>query len=105
MPLRGRLKERFSNRHRSPKPLTRLLTSTTTLPRRGPGGIWISSKSSLRFLSASAAISSYRCSLALLLAWRARGLDRTHSSSSSRRLRFFASLAPSTFSRAALVSR
>ena len=71
MPLRGRLKERFSNRQRSPKPLTRLLTSTTTLPRRGPGGIWISSKSSLRFLSASAAISSYRCSLALLLAWRA----------------------------------
>ena len=58
MPLRGRLKERSSNRHRSPKPLTRSLTSTTTLPRRGPGGIWISSKSSLRFLSASAAISS-----------------------------------------------
>src|SRR5262249_16052886 len=68
MPLRGRLKERFSNRHRSPKPLTRLLTSTTTLPRRGPGGIWISSKSSLRFRSASAAISSYRCSRALLFA-------------------------------------
>ncbi|CAM5296119.1 ABC transporter ATP-binding protein OS=Streptomyces tendae OX=1932 GN=GUR47_09035 PE=3 SV=1 [Streptomyces tendae] len=42
----------------SSKPLVRLLTSTTTLPRRGPGGIWISSKSSFRILSASAAISS-----------------------------------------------
>jgi hypothetical protein len=30
----------------------------TVLPSRGPGGIWISSKSSLRVFSASAAISS-----------------------------------------------
>ena len=40
------------------KPFFRFLTSMTTEPRRGPGGIWISSKSSLRVRSASAAISS-----------------------------------------------
>ncbi len=58
MPLRGSVKLRSSIRSFSPKPLVRLLTSTTTLPSRGPGGIWISSKSSFRILSASAAISS-----------------------------------------------
>ena len=58
MPFGGRLKLRSSISMRSSKPLFRPLTSTTTLPRRGPGGIWISSKSSLRWLSASAAISS-----------------------------------------------
>ena len=42
----------------SPKALERFSTSTTMEPRRGPGGIWISSKSSFRILSASAAISS-----------------------------------------------
>lgn len=58
MPLRGSVKLRSSMRTLSPKALLRLLTSTTTLPSRGPGGIWISSKSSFRILSASAAISS-----------------------------------------------
>jgi len=58
MPLRGRVKLRSSIRSFSPKPLESLSTSTTMLPRRGPGGIWISSKSSFRILSASAAISS-----------------------------------------------
>ena len=43
---------------RSPKPFCRFLASITLLPRRGPGGIWISSKSSLRVRSASVAISS-----------------------------------------------
>jgi hypothetical protein len=58
MPPRGMLKLRPSMRTRSPKPLRRPSASMTTLPRRGPAGIWISSKSSLRFFSASAAISS-----------------------------------------------
>jgi hypothetical protein len=58
MPLRGSEKLSPSNSMRSPKPLVSFSVSTTTLPSRGPGGIWISSKSSLRFLSASAAISS-----------------------------------------------
>ena len=105
MPLRGSEKLTSSNSSRSPKPFDMCSTSTTVLPSRGPGGIWISSKSSLRFFSASWAISSYRCSRARLFAWRARGLDRTHSSSSSRRLRRLTSLAPSTLIRAALVSR
>jgi hypothetical protein len=50
--------DRPSMRTRSPKPFFRSCASMTTLPRRGPAGIWISSKSSLRFFSASAAISS-----------------------------------------------
>ena len=58
MPLRGRVKESPSMRVRPSKPLLRLVASRTWLPRRGPGGIWISSKSSLRVRSASAAISS-----------------------------------------------
>ena len=58
MPLRGREKDRPSMRTRSPKPFFRSLASITTVPSRGPGGIWISSKSSLRVFSASAAISS-----------------------------------------------
>ena len=58
MPLRGSENDRSSMSSRSPKPLVSLSASTTTLPSRGPGGIWISSKSSLRVLSASAAISS-----------------------------------------------
>ena len=58
MPLRGSVKESPSISVRSPKPLVRLSTSMTVLPRRGPGGIAISSKSSLRVRSASAAISS-----------------------------------------------
>ena len=105
IPFGGRLKLSFSISIRSPKPLVRPLVSTTIWPSRGPGGIWISSKSSLRFWSASAAISSYRSSRARLFACRARGLDRTHSSSSSRRLRRLTSFWPSTFSRVALVSR
>ena len=40
---------------RSPKPLCRSVASRTSEPRRGPGGIWISSKSSLRVRSAPAA--------------------------------------------------
>ena len=35
-------------RTRSPKPFLRFLTSITLLPRRGPGGMAISSKSSFR---------------------------------------------------------
>ena len=58
MPLRGSVKERSSMRTLSPNALLRCSTSTTMLPRRGPGGIWISSKSSFRVFSASAAISS-----------------------------------------------
>jgi hypothetical protein len=58
MPLRGSENDRPLIRERSPKPLRRFFASMTTLPRRGPGGIWISSKSSLRVRSASAAISS-----------------------------------------------
>ena len=58
MPLRGSENERPSIRERSPKPFLRSVASITWLPRRGPGGIWISSKSSFRVFSASAAISS-----------------------------------------------
>ena len=58
IPLRGNVKDRSSMSTRSPKPFLRSLTSITVDPRRGPGGIWISSKSSLRVRSASAAISS-----------------------------------------------
>ena len=58
IPLRGRVNDRSSISTRSPKPFSRSSTSTTIEPSRGPGGIWISSKSSLRVRSASAAISS-----------------------------------------------
>ena len=58
MPLRGNEKDRSSMSTRSPKPFLRSLTSMTVEPSRGPGGIWISSKSSFRVRSASAAISS-----------------------------------------------
>ena len=59
MPLRGSENDRPSmSSPRSSKPFSRSFTSMTMLPRRGPGGIWISSKSSLRVRSASAAISS-----------------------------------------------
>src|SRR6266498_1209650 len=102
MPFGGRLKLRSSISIRSPKPFAKPLASTTKLPSRGPDGIWISSKSSFSRDAASAAISSYRASRARLFAWRARGLDRTHSSSSSSRLRSLASRCPSTLSRDAL---
>ncbi|CAB4692916.1 unannotated protein [freshwater metagenome] len=39
IPLRGSVKERSSIRIRSSKPLTKCSHSTTTSPRRGPGGI------------------------------------------------------------------
>ncbi len=58
MPLRGSVNDRSLISGRPSKPLSRCSTSTTTLPSRGPVGIWISSKSSLRVFSASAAISS-----------------------------------------------
>ena len=58
IPLRGNVNDSLSMRTRSPKPFLRSLTSITVEPRRGPGGIAISSKSSLRVRSASAAISS-----------------------------------------------
>ncbi len=105
MPPRGNENDRSSMRSRSPKPLRSFFDSITTLPRRGPGGIWISSRSRGRALSASAASSSYRESRALLLAWRAFGFERTHSNSWARTRLRLASLPPSTLSRAALVSR
>ena len=55
---------------RSPKPFLSFFASSTMSPRRGPGGIWISSKSSLRVRSASVAISSYRARRAFDFAWR-----------------------------------
>jgi hypothetical protein len=58
MPPRGRLNDSPSMSTRSPKPFLRSWASMTTLPSRGPAGIWISSKSSFLFFSASAAISS-----------------------------------------------
>ena len=59
MPLRGKRERQVLDQH----PVAEALASgpcasITVLPRRGPGGIWISSKSSLRVFSASAAISS-----------------------------------------------
>ena len=105
MPLRGSVNDRLSISTRSPKPLLRSFASMTMLPSRGPGGIWISSKSSLRVFSASAAISSYRARRALDLVCRALALERTHSSSSLSRFCILASLRPSTASRAAFFSR
>ncbi|CPU66112.1 Uncharacterised protein [Mycobacteroides abscessus] len=58
MPLRGSVKLRPSMSWRPSKPFWRFDASRTRLPRRGPGGIWISSKSSFLVRSASAAISS-----------------------------------------------
>lgn len=58
MPLRGSEKLSPSMSVRSPKPFCRFFASRTMSPRRGPGGIWISSKSSFLVRSASAAISS-----------------------------------------------
>jgi hypothetical protein len=58
MPLRGSVKLRSSMRTRSPKPLVRCSASMHLGAQAGPGGILISSKSSLRVRSASAAISS-----------------------------------------------
>ena len=58
MPLRGREKLRSLISDRSPNPLASFSASITTDPSLGPGGIWISSKSSFRVRSASAAISS-----------------------------------------------
>src|ERR1039457_3750639 len=88
-PLRGSEKLRPSISTRSPNPLARSSPATTRLPSRGPGGIWISSKSSLRWESASLAISSYRSSRARLFPCRARGMECRPSRSSSRRLRLF----------------
>ncbi len=105
MPLRGRENDRLSMSTRSPKPFRRSDASMTVLPSRGPGGIWISSKSSLRVFSASVAISSYRWSRARDLVWRARALERTHSSSSVSRFCIFASLRPCTARRSAFFSR
>ena len=92
-------------RIRSSKPFWRSLTSTTTLPRRGGVGIWISSKSSFLCFSASAAISSYLASRALDLDWRALAPERTHSSSALRRFCSFWSFLPWTSSRSAFFSR
>ncbi len=58
MPLRGSVKLRPSMSWRPSKPFCRFEASRTTLPRRGPAGIWISSKSNFLCFSASAAISS-----------------------------------------------
>jgi hypothetical protein len=58
MPFGGRLNDSFSIRSRSPKPLVTSSALITVVPSRGPIGIWISSKSSLRVLAASEAISS-----------------------------------------------
>ena len=105
IPLRGSVNERSSSRSRSPKPLVSPFASTTKLPRRGPGGIWISSMSNLRVLSAAAAISSYRSRRARLLVCRAFAFERTHSSSSVKRFCNLTSFWPSIFSRVDLVSR
>ncbi|SHY55177.1 Uncharacterised protein [Mycobacteroides abscessus subsp. abscessus] len=105
MPLRGSVNERSLMRVRPSKPLSRCSTSTTTLPSRGPVGIWISSKSSFRVFSASVTISSYRCRRALFLACRALAPERTHASSSCRRLCSLASLRPCTAIRSAFFSR
>ena len=105
MPLRGSENDSPLISSRSPKPFLSLSASMTRLPSRGPGGIWISSKSSLRVLSASAAISSYRSRRARDLVWRAFALERTHANSSSSRFFILASLRPSMPSRAAFFSR
>ena len=90
---------------RSSNPLTSLSTSMTTPPRRGPGGMWMVSLSAALVRSDSATSSSNRLSRALLLACRALGLERTHSSSRWISFCRLASLLPSIFIRVCLVSR
>ena len=56
MPFRGSSKDRSSISTRSPNCLCRCSTLSTSAPKRGPAGIWISVKSSFFDCAASAAI-------------------------------------------------
>ena len=80
IPAGGSENVRSSTSSRSPKPFFTPSASITRSPRRGPGGMWISTLSSFTFCS-SASSFSYAPSRAFALACRARGLARTHSSS------------------------
>ena len=80
MPAGGSENSRFSNSSRSPNAFETPFASITTSPRRGPGGMWISTRSSLTF-SSSASSFSYAPRRAFDFACRAFGARRTHSSS------------------------
>ena len=51
MPAGGSENSRFSNSRRSPNAFETPFASITTSPRRGPGGMWISTRSSFTFSS------------------------------------------------------
>ena len=82
MPDRGKAKSTFSKSSLSPNALVSFLAMTTSSPRRGAGGMRISWPATSAFASSSTS-ASYAPRRALLLAWRALGLIRTHSSSRS----------------------
>ena len=82
----GILKFRLSIKRRSPKDLLTPLNSMTSLPRRSATGMKISCVS-LRCWYSKSDSSSKRAKRDLLLAWRALGFWRDHSSS------FFSALA------------
>ena len=80
IPAGGSENSRFSNSRRSPKPFATPVASITRSPSRGPGGMWISTRSSLT-ASSSASSRSYAPRRAFDFACRAFGASRTHSSS------------------------
>ena len=83
-PAGGSENARSSKRTRSPYAFATPSASTTVSPRRGPGGMWISTRSS-RTSRSSASRRSYAPSRAFDFACRALGLERTHSSSRAER--------------------
>jgi len=84
IPPGGNKKVRFSIKSRSSNPLVTSRALTTTSPKRGPGGIAISSRSARRSVDSDSATSSLKAlSRALPLLCRARGDIRIHSNSRS----------------------
>src|SRR3954449_9941730 len=79
IPAGGSENVRSSKSRRSPKPFDTPFASITTSPRRGPGGMWISTLSSFT-ASSSASSFSYAPSRAFDFAWRAFGARRPRAS-------------------------
>ena len=77
MPPGGSENVRSSTSSRSPKPFATPSASTTTSPSRGPGGMWISTRSSLHVAAPRRAAARRRARRAFDFAWRARG-DAAH---------------------------
>ena len=90
IPAGGSVKERSSISSRSPKPLRRSSASITVPPRRGPGGMWIWTSSSLALRSsASRRLVAVQASLGLgaaALGVRAHPLELCRDRALARRL-------------------